>query len=118
MELPAFTYRETFYRDAVDPEYQLWHKLDSHVGPGKSEWGYWVHTFGTLLDPREYGESHPEYFSFYDSTRHPGTIPSWDGTDVQPEAQLCLSNPDVLEIVCKNLQAAIDKKSRSNILVS
>lgn len=109
IELPAFSYRETFYRDAVDPEYQLWHKLDSHVGPGKSEWGYWVHTFDALLSPREYGASHPEYFSFYDGKRHAGTVPSWDGGGEQPEAQLCLTNPDVLEIVCKNLQAAIDK---------
>ncbi|MEO6686702.1 MAG: DUF4838 domain-containing protein, partial [Dyadobacter sp.] len=109
LELPAFSYRETFYRDAVDPEYQLWHKLDSHVGPGKSEWGYWVHTFDALLSPKEYGVSHPEYFSFYDGKRHAGTVPSWDGGGEQPEAQLCLSNPGVLEIVCKNLQAAIDK---------
>jgi hypothetical protein len=109
MELPAFAYRETFYRDALDPEYQLWHKLDSHVGPDKSEWGSWVHTFGSLLNPNEYGESHPEYFSFYDGKRHAGTVASWDGAGTQPEAQLCLSNPDVLEIVCKNLQAAIDK---------
>lgn len=108
-ELPAFAYRETFYRDAVDPEYQLWHKLNSHVGPDKSEWGYWVHTFDALLSPKEYGESHPEYFSFYEGKRHAGTIPSWDGAGLQPEAQLCLSNPAVLEIVCKNLQAAINK---------
>jgi len=113
IELPAFSYRETFYRDALDPEYQLWHKLDSHVGPDKSEWGYWVHTFGSLLSPQEYGESHPEYFSFYDGKRHAGTVPSWDGAGTQPEAQLCLSNPDVLEIVCKNLQAAIDKNPQA-----
>ncbi|MGI8634876.1 MAG: DUF4838 domain-containing protein [Segetibacter sp.] len=109
MELPAFSYRENFYRDATDPEYQLWHKLDSHVGPNKSEWGYWVHTFGTLLNPQEYGATRPEYFSFYEGKRHAGTVPSWDGASVQPEAQLCLSNPNVLEIVCKNLQAAINK---------
>lgn len=109
MQLPAFSYRENFYRDATDPEYQLWHKLDSHVGPGRSEWGSWVHTLGSLLSPQEYGTTHPEYFSYYDGKRHAGTIPSWDGAGVQPEAQLCLSNPDVLEIVCKNLKAAIDK---------
>ncbi len=109
MELPAFSYRENFYLDARDPEYQAWHKLNSHVGPGKSEWGYWVHTFETLLSPKEYGEFHPEYFSFYDGKRHAGLVPSWDGAGVQPESQLCLSNPDVLEIVCKNLQAAINK---------
>jgi len=109
MQLPAFSYRENFYRDATDPEYQLWHKLDSHVGPGKSEWGYWVHTLGVLLSPQEYGASHPEYFSYYNGQRHAGTIPSWDGGSIQPEAQLCLTNPDVLEIVCKNLKAAMDK---------
>jgi hypothetical protein len=96
--------RENFYRDGTDPEYQVWHKLDSHVGPGKSEWGFWVHSFDALLSPKEYGATHPEYFSFYDGSRHAGTISSWDGTGVQPEAQLCLSNPEVLEIVCKNLQ--------------
>ena len=109
LQLPAFSYRENFYRDATDPEYQLWHKLDSHVGPGKSEWGFWVHTLGTLLNPQEYGTTHPEYFSYYDGKRHAGSIPSWDGADLQPEAQLCLTNPDVLEIVCKNLKAAMDK---------
>jgi len=109
MQLPAFRYRENFYKDATDPEYQLWHKLDSHVGPGKSEWGYWVHTWGTLLSPQEYGTAHPEYFSYYDGKRHAGTIPSWDGAGIQPEAQLCLTNPDVLEIVCKNLKVAMDK---------
>src|SRR5690606_374907 len=36
-------------------------------------------------------------------------VPSWDGKSVHPEAQLCLTNPDVLEIVCRNLQAAIDR---------
>jgi hypothetical protein len=109
LQIPAFRYRENFYRDATDPEYQVWHKLDSHVGPDKSEWGYWVHTFGSLLSPQEYGAQHPEYFSFYKGTRHPGTVPSWDGHGLQPESQLCLSNPEVLEIVCANLKKAIAK---------
>lgn len=111
-QLPAFSFRETFYNDAYDPEYMDWHKLHSFEGRGtdKSQWGYWVHTFHSLLDPKEYGTAHPEYFSFYNGQRHAGLIASWDGKNVQPEAQLCLSNPEVLEIVCKNLKAAIDKK--------
>ncbi|SMD43816.1 protein of unknown function [Aquiflexum balticum DSM 16537] len=112
MEVPVFSFREVFYHDVYDPEYMDWHKLHSHGerGSSTSEWGYWVHTFHNFLDPKEYGESNPEYFSFYDGKRHPGLVPSWDGKSVQPESQLCLSNPEVLEIVSKNLKAAIDKK--------
>jgi hypothetical protein len=112
LEIPAFSFREVFYHDVYDPEYMDWHKLHSHGARGNntSEWGYWVHTFHNFLDPKEYGESNPEYFSFYDGKRHPGLVPSWDGKSVQPESQLCLSNPEVLEIVSKNLKLAIDKK--------
>ena len=92
IQIPCFTFRRTSYRDTRDPEFLDWHKLDDD-----SEWGFWVHTFSRLLSPKEYGESHPEYFSFYDGKRH-------------PESQLCLTNPDVFEIVYKNLQAEIDKK--------
>jgi hypothetical protein len=106
LQIPSFAFREDHYRDAYDPEYQEWHKLDSHSGQGgnNGKWGTWVHTFGSLLSPKDYGESHPEYFSFYDGKRHPEFVPSFDGKGVQPESQLCLSNPDVLEIVCKSLE--------------
>jgi hypothetical protein len=111
MEIPIFSFREVFYQDVYDPEYMDWHKLHSFEGRGTSptDWGLWVHTFHNLLDPKEYGESNPEYFSFYGGERHPGLIPSWDGKGVQPKSQLCLTNPDVLEIVCENLKAAMDK---------
>lgn len=112
MQLPVFTYRETYYHDVYDPEFMDWHKLNSFEGRGsdKTQWGYWVHTFGSLLSPKDYGETHPEYFSYYDGKRHSGFVPSWDGGSTQPEAQLCLTNPDVLEIVCENLKKAIAKK--------
>jgi hypothetical protein len=111
-QLPAFTYREVFYNDAYDQEYTDWHKLHSFEGRGvdKSQWGYWVHTFASLLDVKEYGSTHPEYFSFYNGQRHAEAIPNWGGTGTQPEGQLCLSNPDVLDIVCRNLKKAMDKK--------
>lgn len=110
-QLPAFSFREVYYNDVYDPEYMDWHKLHSFKGQGydKSQWGYWVHTFSRLLDPMEYGETHPEYFSYYNGRRHAGFVPSWDGKSAHPEAQLCLTNPDVLEIVCRNLKAAIDR---------
>ncbi len=89
-----------------------WHKLHSFEGKGsdKSEWGYWVHTFHSLLDPTEFGATHPEYFSYYEGKRHPGLIPNWDKTGTQPESQLCLSNPDVIGDRLQNLKLAMDKK--------
>lgn len=109
---PAFSFREVYYNEVWDAEYMDWHKLNSvsdRLGV-QSDWGMFVHTFGTLLSPEEYGEDHPEYFSFYDGQRHAGVIPSWDGKHTQPESQLCLSNPEVLEIVCENLKKEIEKK--------
>jgi hypothetical protein len=107
MQLPSFSYRDDFYPDVInDPEYLTWHKLDNCFGKPDTgnEWGDFVHTSDELLSAKEYGESHPEYFSFYDGKRHSGIDESG-----QPEAQLCLSNPDVLEIVCKNLQKRIEQ---------
>ncbi|MEO5997744.1 MAG: DUF4838 domain-containing protein [Chitinophagaceae bacterium] len=106
MEVPAVTYREDFYPDAYDPEYMDWHKLDSHYGKynTNNEWGSFVHTMDDLISTKEYGNEHPEYFSFYDGQRHPG-----QRLNGQPEAQPCLSNPEVFEIVCKNLLSNIQK---------
>ena len=75
MELPSFKYRDDFYPDVInDPEYLAWHKLDNCFGKPDSgnEWGDFVHTSDELLSAKEYGESHPEYFSYYDGKRHPG----------------------------------------------
>ena len=112
IENPAFAFRETYYNEVWDTEYMDWHKLNSvsdRLGV-QSEWGMFVHTFGTLLNPEVYGQDHPEYFSYYDGQRHAGVMPSWDGKHSQPEAQLCLSNPEVLEIICENLKKEMVKK--------
>jgi hypothetical protein len=99
MQVPCFTFREVYYRDVYDEEYMNWHKLDCHGEIGTSrEWGFWCHSFSRILSPDEYGDSHPEYFSFYNGKRHPGS-------------QLCLTNPDVLKIVCKNLKSEIEKNT-------
>jgi hypothetical protein len=114
MQLPSFDYRDNFYPDVAKGnilkrtpvgEYQTWHKLDNCFGMPDTgnEWGEFVHTFDGLLSTKEYGVSHPEYFSYYDGIRHPGA-----NLQGRVDAQLCLSNPEVLEIVCKNLKAKID----------
>jgi hypothetical protein len=87
--VPVVGYRTTSYPDTLTPEYTDWHKLSS-----RDAWGLFVHTFNELLPPDQYGKTHPEYFSLIDGHRQPG-------------AQLCLSNPEVLQIVITNLRTKI-----------
>ena len=97
-EVPHFTYREVYYRDVFDEGFMDWHKLHCHGEIGKSnEWGFWCHSFGTLVPVSEYGKTNPEYYGFYNDKRNPGS-------------QLCLTNPDVYEILVANLKKEIDKK--------
>lgn len=89
---PIIKYRTTSYSDMGDQEYADWHKTSS-----RSDWGLFVHTFDTLVPEKKYGASHPEYYSLIDGKRRPGT-------------QLCLSNPDVLNVLITNLRIKIAEK--------
>lgn len=90
---PAFHYRQSqFYGMANDPIYKLWMRfeLPEEVFAAK----YWVHTFDKLMPSARYGKQHPEYYSFFGGKRHPGKASQW-----------CLSNPDVLEIACRQIDS-------------
>ncbi len=56
---------------------------------GKFIWNPYVHTFASLVNYGTYGAEHPEYFAHTED----GTLLSNDG-----RPQLCLTNPDVLQI--------------------
>lgn len=89
-EEPAFNYREVYFPVEQDQEYVDWHRI--HLLDDL--WGLWGHTFNYLVPPEKYFKSHPEYFSFFNGARHSN--------------QLCLSNPDVLEIAVKSVEHAIE----------
>ena len=60
--------------------------------PGTAE-GYWgVHAMGSFISPAEFYHSHPEYFSYRDGKR------------LDNYSQLCLSNPEVLEICIERVK--------------
>ncbi|MDP4214538.1 MAG: DUF4838 domain-containing protein, partial [Bacteroidota bacterium] len=92
MIAPLIRYRTTSYSQMGDAGYVDWHKLSS-----RDAWGLFVHTFNVLVPPAEYGAAHPEYYSLINGERRPGT-------------QLCLSNPEVANIVISNLQKKIAEK--------
>ena len=66
-----------------------------------NEWGTWCHSYYDFLSPEDYYESHPEYFSLLNGKR----IIEKNGR----EGQLCLSNPEVYNIVEKNLLKKIEE---------
>ena len=53
------------------------------------------HTFNLLCDPKEHFAAHPEYFSMVGGKR------------LKERTQLCLTNPDVLDLVTSNVLARI-----------
>ena len=93
---PSFRYRETLHLiPNVDSRYAKWHKLHNREDFNK-EWGMFVHTFQHLVPVSEYFDQHPEWFSEVNGMRI-------------RDGQLCLSNPDVLEVLCRNLEKKISE---------
>lgn len=92
-QVPAIKFRDTHYRAAWDDEYTAWHKLDRGAAGKGKVWGTWVHTFSSLVPPDVYAEEHPEYYALRNGKRIP--------------TQLCLTNPDVLEITISSLRKSM-----------
>ena len=93
LQIPAITFRDTHYRGTWHAEYSDWHKLDHDENGNRTSWGMWCHTFNALVPPEVYYDEHPEYYSMVNGERIP--------------TQLCLTNPDVLEITISNLRKKI-----------
>lgn len=98
-QVPAITSRNMLYVCANDNAFFDWLRLTqtptSWVDRGK--WGLWVHTFGTLVPPEKYFNRHPEYFAMNEKGER---VPS----------QLCLSNPELLDVLCKELDFCMSEK--------
>ena len=89
---PKIKYRTTSYSQMAPQDYSDWHKLST-----RDDWGLFVHTFDTLVPAKQYGKSHPEYYSLIDGVRRPST-------------QLCLSNSELLQVLIASLKNKIAEK--------
>jgi hypothetical protein len=95
-EKPGVRVRNDFYFEAFDPLWAARNRMNGAMAakqqPGGVE-SYWgVHTFYPLMPPSEFFSDHPEYYSLIDGKR------------THDHAQLCLSNPDVLEIITDRIK--------------
>ena len=94
---PAFEYREVYFSESKDPLWCLRNRTNRSMAGipdslgGDYEIYPFVHTSYQLVPPKKYFKRHPEYFSLIDGKRK------------GHEAQLCLTNPDVLKIATKQV---------------
>ena len=93
-ESPFIGYRySNYYVASGVPEWSAHTRENTKWTPVTNDYGnieaYWgAHSMGTFVSPREFFATHPEYFCLRDGKRYDGY------------GQLCLSNPEVLEL-CK-----------------
>ncbi len=108
-EKPSLQVRNDFYYEAFDPTWAAHNKINGAMGKREQHGdieGYWaVHTFYRFMPPTEFYHKHPEYYSLIDGKR------------IHDHAQLCLTNPDVLEIITDRLKAAM-RENPSNLIYS
>lgn len=99
---PSFHFRDVLYwYPNVSQEYANFHRLHNTRDLNR-DWGMFVHTFRHLIPAERYFDSHPEWFSETEGRR-------------LRDGQLCLSNPQVLEELCKNLDSMMRARPEAKI---
>ena len=102
-ESPALRYRYSNYFPVTDEEaWSAHNKENTKWVPKENAYGnieaYWsAHTMGQFVSEDEFFDAHPEYFAMKDGKRIRG-------------GQLCLSNPEVLEICRERLLRKMDEE--------
>jgi hypothetical protein len=90
--VPKLEYRGTDYPHSRDPVWAARVRLNGNnhaTGPergGNIKYGPFVHTFESLIPPKEQFDAHPEFFSLVKGER------------LKERSQLCLTNPDVIRL--------------------
>ena len=99
---PSIQVRNDFYYEAFNPIWAAHNKINGAMNfreqPGGVEVFGSTHTFYKFVPPEEFYDEHPEYFSLIDGKR------------IYKRAQLCLTNPDVLDILTERLKKEMRDK--------
>ena len=122
-EKPVFEYREVFLTSAWNADWAARNRLNGRVrrnpdiaepvtpdaahGGGVSYGSAFVHTFRNFIPREKYFGVHPEYFNLAEGTRARGTY------DL---GQLCLTNPEVLDLMVREVKAYIAQNPGVNIV--
>lgn len=108
--VPPLEYREPYFKGYDDGDFHArlmsngsYAKLTEKHG-GKMAYYPFVHSFDKILDPAEWFDTHPEYFS------------EVDGVRVGGRTQLCLTNSDVLRIAKAKVREWITAHPEARII--
>jgi len=111
---PILEYREHNYPDLVNsPRFSVKSRVNGahHYIPEKMggylSYAWYVHSFGNLVPPSVYGKDHPEYYAMLSDGTRPQTSERF---------QLCLTNPDVLEVSIESVRQALKSKPQAKII--
>ena len=102
---PPFSFRWSFYRENADqPEFAAHLRVNTVTDEerlgGKTPQNLINHTVHMLVPFDQYGEDHPEYFAMVDGERDTNTHGGGP--------QLCVTNPEVIEIATQSTIAHLD----------
>jgi len=119
-DAPRFLWRNLLYGDLENRE-SKWSAMEFHMRPDKptlETFRLWCrrnrlgglkvligHTWGEMINPDEYGTTHPEYFAELEGSRQKG-IATWTG---KHGGQLCTTNPQVLDLLVKKVRTFFDE---------
>jgi len=107
---PPLSYREPYFTEAFDGDWAARNRMNSNnakltdLHGGKISYVGFVHTFNSLVPPEEYFSSHPEYFS------------EVDGKRIRERTQLCLTNPDVVDIAAERAISWLRENPQASIV--
>jgi len=110
LKKPVLEYREPFFRSYPDADWHARNKCNGNstllneIHGGKISYYPFVHTFNDIISPDEYFDDHPEYFS------------EVNGVRLKERTQLCLTNPEVLEIAKKKVRQWIIENPNVSII--
>ena len=109
IQKPAFEYREPYFTEACDKDWAARNKvngssmnLDESTGGGFIYYPF-VHTFYQILPSEKYFGEHPEYYALVDGQRR------------SANAQLCLTNPDVLRLTINTVLGWMEQHPEASI---
>jgi hypothetical protein len=84
------------------PDWGTRNKLNAEIRVDNVKY-YGVHTFHKFLPPKQYFDEHPEYYSLR-------------GGERRNNAQLCLTNPEIVPLVAENVKKLLRERPDVNIV--